>query len=554
MRYVSEMVKLSINNGLRSDFALLLRSLSSKFGRMANHRWLSVTLVGLLSFIGSATVGVVSGINEPRNHDEFSYLLAADTFAHGRLTNPPHPMWIHFESFHILQQPTYQSKYPPAQGLVLAAGQIFWGHPIAGVWMSFALMCAAICWMLYAWVPPRWALMGGIFAIIHPQLGFTGYWAQSYWGSAVGALGGALFLGAVRRLIRRPHLLTSVVMALGFGILINSRPFEGLLVSLPAGTVLAAHVINKGGPSLSITFKRIFLPAFVLLTLVVCGMLYYNYRVSKNPLRLPYQEYEATYSQAPIFFWQKPWPEPAYRHQVMRDYHTTDTGALYHLQRSFRGFGLKVLFFLWLVVTDLFSVYLIPLFVALSIMAARLWNYRWVRFAFITFLVLSCGILSETYLSPHYFAPITALNYFLVLTAMCLLHRRDKKYGHFVLWFIPTLALIMVGRSLYVADPASASEFQRARLVRQLEREDGKHLIIVSYGPAHSAHNEWVYNDSSIDEARVVWARRMDMGQNCQLARYFKGRRTWSLEINDDRAIPKLEEFSVALCPPNWTQ
>jgi hypothetical protein len=164
------------------------------------------------------------------------------------------------------------------------------------------------------------------------------------------------------------------------------------------------------------------------------------------------------------------------------------------------------------------------------------------------------GILSETYLSPHYFAPITALNFFLVLTAMRLLRRRDKKYGNFVLWFIPTLALIMVGRSLYVSDPASGSEFQRARLVRQLEREGGKHLIIVGYGPAHSAHNEWVYNDSSIDAARVVWARRMDMGQNCQLAWYFKGRRIWSLEITDVRVIPKLEEFSVALCPPNWTQ
>ena len=113
--------------------------------------------------------------------DEFSYWLAADTFSLGRLTNPTPAMWIHFESILIDMKPTYMSMYFPAQGLALAAGKLAFGHPWFGLLIVTGLMCSAICWMLQAWLPPGWALLGGLIAVL--RLGVFSYWINTYTGA-----------------------------------------------------------------------------------------------------------------------------------------------------------------------------------------------------------------------------------------------------------------------------------------------------------------------------------------------------------------------------------
>jgi hypothetical protein len=525
------------------------------FCRVSRKPTLSILIVVMSALAARAVVLPILPVPTPQVDDEYSHLLLADTLLHGRLANPTHPMWVHFETVEAIMRPTYASVYQPTQGMFLAIGRVLTGQPFVGVMLSVAVMCGAICWMLQGYLPPGWAFLGGLLAVT--RYGLFTYWADSFMGGAPAAIGGALVMGALVRVRRDFRAFHAVILGIGFAVLANSRPYEGFVLSFLAGVSLLIYLLTDR----MLTWRRVFAhfiaPLAIVVVLAGSATGYYFWRTTGNPLRAPYQVIWQTYGMVPKFVWQplRPQQAAAFRHDAIRDCVYVWELAAYQSTRTFKGlldeWAIRLVLDWTFYLGPILS---LPLFAAV---ATAPYGFKWkqldanTRFLLLCVPIFAASIAVEVFSYPHYAAPITCILIALVVLAMRYLRQqryRGMPFGLFLTRAIPVLcALLLVLRAaaLPLHIPMSPSVLPTMyNAVRgknpgytigtRLERMPGQHLVIVHYTPGSQDWMGWVHNEADIDGAKIVWAWDMGSEKNRELVDYFNGRHIWLVNSAED--------------------
>jgi hypothetical protein len=495
--------------------------------RLAGRKGWSMALLASLPIVLRIALVPQYPIPTPNVSDDFSYLLIADTLRHFRVANAVHPLHQFFETYFVLQEPSYASIFPLGQGLILMIG---W----AGVALSIGALCALCYWMLRAWTSPGWALVGGLLAVI--EFGPLSQWMNSYWGGAVAGCAGCLVFGALPRLRDEGRANYGALLGLGIGMSWLCRPYETIF--------LIVSILVYLLPTWRTMAKPAALAVVVVLPAIGISMLQ-NKQITGHWTTLPYQLSQYQYGVPTTFTFQElPAPHHALTREQQLDYEQQSQVheiAANYWQRWVSRLRFYRFFFL------------APLYLAIPpfLFRAREWRFAWVL---ITIVLFSLGTNFYPYFYSHYIAALTCLFVLVSVIGLEQISRWSDPAARILLLLCAAHFLFWWGLHASRDNQldAAMSQFEtwdainhgdpqgRIAIRHQLDDTFGRQLVFVRYWPQHR-FEEWVHNAADIDHARIVWARDLGSDENQKLLRYYPDRTAWLLE--PDARPPRLRPY-----------
>lgn len=499
--------------------------------------WRVVAVVMFTAIVLRGALLPLVGPAVTRVHDEHSLLLQAQTLISGAFAAPAHPFWRHFESFHINVVPTHASIYFPGRGVPMAIGLWLANEPWVGIWLSMILLSGAVAWALMGWVRPSLALVGGLIVVV--RFGVFSYWINAYWGGAFTALGAALAFGAMPRLWRAFDWRNGALLGIGLLILMTTRPFEGLLFSLPIAALVAWRAWRHIAGREYAAILRVALPAGLCVALGMGAILASNHAATGNYRTTPYDLNRERYAMAPAMLASdpiQPLTSPSERFRAFYEWE-----AEFHDRRETIsgtvGSVVSKLAKLWKFYIG--GALVIPLLLGAAILA------RGRGAALLPAISVVAGFLFVTWDFAHYVAPILVV---LILAVVVGLDRlrgwcwRGRAIGAALarsLVGVCALMLAMPVAYLTTGFPtmtnnhwdaaccAFEAQTTQTRMTAQLRRLPGRDLVFVRNRPGDLIHTEWVYNEPYPDAAEIVWARDLGNRRNAALRAYYREHRHW---------------------------
>ncbi len=468
----------------------------------------------------------------PSSHEDFSHLLAADTFARGRLANPPLEHGVHFESPLILVRPHYVSALPPAQGALLALGQRL-GDPLHGSALGLGLAGAAVTWMLAGWLPGLWPLFGGLVLALHPRL--VGIWGTGYSSGLPALVGAALLLGSLPRLLG-DRVRGGVALGVGAGLLALSQPFHGLVAALPAVGYLALG-LRRRGPGRRLPARALAAAASTLAALVAFHA-YYDWRTTGDPFTTPWALYRETYAPTPeLLFLEERAPalaRPAFQEALAGD--ASPNAQSFSRRRTWEGFWEGVAAKLGLS----WSFFLLPAFSAVFLALPFALREPGVRFALAAVAVYLLALPLDARDRALHVA--TYLPAFGLLFTASAKRWTDLGLRRFPAGALAVMALLLLGwyqqhvATSEVIDERLLLDLEsRGKITRMLQRRADKGLVLVRTAGGQSGTAEWVYNEADLDLAPLLFARSISPEADEELVLAHPERKVWLLNSSGRR-------------------
>ncbi len=511
------------------------RTLENGLKGISTQPYASALLIATIAILCRAALIPLIHVN-PLIPDEISLRLQADTYLNGRISNPSIDS-ADFTSIYTLLKPSYASIYPALRSFPLALGRLigldFW----FGAWLTAVALCIITYWALRAFVSPPYALIAALIAVA--RFAIFSPWVNSYFGAASTAIGGLLLIGGFARLVRKPTLSSGFFVGAGVFIVMVTRPFEGMMFSIPVAIGILAHFLKsreQRGPLIG--------PGLVAASLVLAGFAVsavHNQAVTGDWRAAPYTFYQKVSGASPAFlFAPSPPPRAQPRYAPERDILAAETND-FARGKTLRGIASAEAsrfeqywnFYVGFALTLPFVIGLMCILTRLTLVLAS--------------AMLVAGLMVETFDWAQYASP--AFGVVMVCIAMGL--QRLRRYapggrpigmslsrllplGILVGSAVPLTSVISANANLELPSIGGSSccwiprESAHSAVQRALSRYDGRKFVVVDTGPTSPRMLFVVYNDADVVRSPIVWLNE-DAQLNPHTFSRYPGRAIWHM-------------------------